>query len=181
MEIELPPNRLSTRQKAPSNATDRTCADCKKSPQVQCLHCSKQVCISCAQKHIDLASEQVNVAQHLLNEKISILDRLSATAKELVDMERNKIIKQADVQRARALDSIDQLVEHHKERIKSKNSKLNQLPLDAIPTYIQDMADEFQYINEGNTQWLRVITEPPTIHVEDSNQGTRRQNIPRKY
>ena len=121
--------------------------------------------MGCAQRHVDLATEQVDVAQHLLNEKMSILDRLSAAAKERVNVERNRILQQTDTERAKALERIDQLVEQHTKQIKVKNSKLGQLPLDAIPAYIQDMTDELEYINESNNQLLQVVSAMPTINV----------------
>lgn len=126
--------------------------------------------MGCAQRHVDLATEQVDVAQHLLNEKMSILDRLSAAAKERVNVERNRILQQADTERAKALERIDQLVEQHTKQIKAKNSKLDQLPLDAIPAYIQDMTDELEYIDEGNNQLLQVASGMPTINVIDSHR-----------
>ena len=88
-----------------------------------------------------------------------------------LNMKRKNIVNQADIELAKALDRIDLLVEHHKNQIRTKNSKLDQLPLDVIPTYIQEMTEEFQYINQSNESFLRVVAELPTINVEDPYQS----------
>jgi hypothetical protein len=78
---------------------------------MQCFHCSKEVCLICAQKHITLVTEQIDDAQKTINDKISILERLAAAAKERVNAERDKIIQQADIQRDEGFLQIDQLLE----------------------------------------------------------------------
>ncbi len=133
---------------------------------MQCLHCSKQVCMVCAQKHVVLSAEQVDVAQHALDDKMSILDRLSAAAKERVNAERDKIIQQADTERDQALVQIDQLLEQQKKQIQDKSTQLSQLSLGKISSYIQRMTSEMEDINEGNDQLFCVTCTPPTIQVQ---------------
>ncbi|CAF4772272.1 unnamed protein product [Rotaria sp. Silwood2] len=133
---------------------------------MQCLHCSKHVCIDCAQKHVALVTQQIDIAQHVLNDKISIIDRLSASAKELVNTERTRIIKPTDTQRHQAFGQIDQIAAQQKEQIRNKGVPLNELPLDEIPSYIQRMTKEMEYLNETNNKLFRIDTTLPKIQVQ---------------
>ncbi len=132
---------------------------------MQCLHCSKHVCMECAQKHVALATEQIEIAQHVLNDKMSIIDRLSAAAKERVNADRNKIIKQADIERDQAFAQIDQLAAEQKNQIRNKSTHLSELSLDEIPSFIQHMTSEMDHINEANNHLFRVNTVLPKIQV----------------
>jgi hypothetical protein len=133
---------------------------------MQCLHCSKHVCMECAQKHVALATEQVDVAQHVLNDKMSIIDHLSAAAKERVDADRNKIIEQADTERDQAYAQIDQFAQQQKKQIKDKNTQLSELSLDEIPSFIQSMTSEMEYLNEANNKLFHINSTWPKIQVQ---------------
>ncbi len=122
--------------------------------------------MDCAQKHVALAAEQVDVAQHTLDDKISILDRLSAAAKERVTAEHDKIIQQADTERDQAFVQIDQLLEQQKKQIQDKSTQLNQLSFDKISSYVQCMTSEMEEINEDNDQLFCVTCTPPKIQVQ---------------
>ncbi len=159
-----------------SEKPGRKCADCKKPPQMQCLHCSKNVCMECAQKHVALANEQIDVAQHVLNDKISVIDRLSAAAKEQVNADRNKIIKQADIERDQAFVQIDRIAEQQKKHIRDKNAQLSELPLDEITSFVQRMTDEMEYVNEANKELFLISSSLPKIQVQQ-----RRSNYKEDY
>ncbi len=133
---------------------------------MQCLHCSKQICMDCAPKHVALATEQVNVAQHALNDKMSILDRLSTAAKERVNAEHDRIIQQAGTERDQALVQIDQLLEQQKKQIQDKSTELSQLSLNKISSYIQRMTSEMEGLNENNDQLFCVTGTSPKIQVQ---------------
>jgi hypothetical protein len=133
---------------------------------MQCLHCSKNVCMECAQKHVTLANEQIDVAQHLLNDKMSIIDRLSAAAKERVSADCNRIIKQADIERDQAFVQIDQIAEQQKKHLRDKNTQLSELPLDEIPSFIELMTSEMEHLNETSNQLFRINTIFPKIQIK---------------
>jgi hypothetical protein len=133
---------------------------------MQCLHCSKHVCIECAPKHIALATEQISAAQDILNDKITILDQLSNAAKERVNAERDKIIQQVDTERDQACVQIDELHEQQKKQIQDKSTQLNQLPLDKISSYIQRMTNEMEDLTECNDQLFCVTCTSPKIQVQ---------------
>jgi hypothetical protein len=122
--------------------------------------------MDCAQKHVALANQQVDAAQHVFNDKIGILDRLSAAAKACIKAEHNKIIKQADTERDQAFAQIDQFLEQQKKQIRDKNTRLSQLPLDEIPSHIQRVTREMEYINEENKQLFSVTCTSPRIQVQ---------------
>ncbi len=147
------------------------CADCKKPPHMQCLHCSKHVCMECAQKHVALANEQVDVAQHMLNDKMSVIDRLSAAAKDRVNADHNNIIKRADAERDQAFAKIDQIAQQQKKRIRDKNAQLTELALDKIPWFIQLMTTEMENVNEANDRLFRIHSTLPNIQVQHE-EGT---------
>jgi hypothetical protein len=133
---------------------------------MQCLHCSKEVCLICAQKHVNLVTEQVDNAQKTINDKISILERLAAAAKERVNEEREKIIQQADIQRDEGFAQIDQLLEQQKKHLQDKSNQLNQLSLDKISLSIQRVTNEIEDINEDNDQLFYVTLIPPKIQIQ---------------
>lgn len=133
---------------------------------MQCLHCSKHLCMDCAQKHVALGTEQIDIAQHVLNDKISIIDRLSAAAKECVNAECNRIIKQADIERDQAFVQIDQIAEQQKKQIRDKNTQLSELPLDEITSFVQLMTSDLECLNEGNNQLFRINSTLPKIQVQ---------------
>ncbi len=149
-----------------SQKSVRRCSDCKKPPHMQCLHCSKYVCMECGQKHVALANEQVEVAQHVLNDKMSIIDRLSAAAKERVNADRNRLMKQVDTEREQAFVQIDQIAELQKKQIRDKHAQLSELPLDEIPSFIQHMTNEMEYVNETNNQLFSINSTLPKIQVQ---------------
>jgi ABC-type phosphate transport system auxiliary subunit len=122
--------------------------------------------MECGQKHVALANEQVEVAQHVLNDKMSIIDRLSAAAKERVDADRNRIMKQAETEREQAFAKIDQIAELQKKQIRDKHTQLSELPLDEIPSFIQHMTNEMEYVSETNNRLFRVNSTLPKIQVE---------------
>ncbi len=140
---------------------------------MQCLHCSKNVCMECAQKHVGLANEQIDVAQHVLNDKISVIDRLSAAAKEQVNADRNKIIKQADIERDQAFVQIDQIAKQQKKHIRDKNAQLSELPLDEITSFVQRMTDEMEYINEANKELFLIRSSLPKIQVQQRRSNDK--------
>lgn len=136
---------------------------------MQCLHCSKQVCMDCAQKHVNLATEQIDVAQHVLNDKISIIDRLSAAAKERVNADRDRIVKQADIQKMQAFTQIDQIAEQQKKNIRDKHAQLSELPLDEISPFIEHMTTEMEYLHENSNQLFPINTVMPKIQVQEQH------------
>ncbi|CAF0848445.1 unnamed protein product [Rotaria sordida] len=152
----------------------RKCTDCKKPPHMQCLHCSKHVCIDCGQKHVALGIQQIDVAQHVLNDKMNIVDRLSASAKERVDAECTRILKQVDTQRDQAFAQIDQIVAQQKEQIRNKGVTLNELPLDEISSYIQRMTKEMEDPNETNNQLFHIDITLPKIQVRQQLSTARK-------
>ncbi|UJR19959.1 hypothetical protein I4U23_023091 [Adineta vaga] len=127
---------------------------------MQCLHCSKQVCIDCAQKHVELSNQQIEAAKQVLANKINVLDRLVVAAKERVKIEREKIIQQADTERDRAFIQIDELYEQQKKQLQDKSTEMHQLGLDKISSYIQRMTNEIEDLNEDNQQLFCVIGTP---------------------
>ena len=134
---------------------------------MQCLHCSKPVCMDCAQKHVALATEQIDVAQHALNDKISIVDRLSAVAKERVNADRDRIVKQADIEREQAFARIDHISEQQKKHIRNKHTQLSELPLDEINPFIERMTTELKYLHENNSELFPVNSVMPKIQVQE--------------
>jgi hypothetical protein len=132
--------------------------------------------MECAQKHVALANEQIDVAQHVLNDKISVIDRLSAAAKEQVNADRNKIIKQADIERDQAFVQIDRIAEQQKKHIRDKNAQLSELPLDEITSFVQRMTDEMEYVNEANKELFLISSSLPKIQVQQ-----RRSNYKEDY
>jgi hypothetical protein len=122
--------------------------------------------MECAQKHVALATQQIDAAQYVLNDKMSIIDRLSAAAKERVNADRNKIIKQADTERDQAFVQIDQIAEQQKKQIRDKSAQLSELPLDEIPSFIQLMTSEMEYINEAKDQLFPIDITLPKIQVQ---------------
>jgi hypothetical protein len=150
------------------STTNRQCVDCKKAPQMQCLHCSKYVCMECAQKHVARANEQANVVLDILNNKLNILDRLSAEAKERVTTERNRIIHRAETEQKQASTQIDKLLEQYKTQVREKNTQLSQQSLDKIPTFIEQMTRDLDYILETNQQLFSPVTIMSKIHVQHS-------------
>ncbi len=149
-----------------SPETVRTCVDCTKPSQVQCLHCSKEICLICAQKHVTLVTEQIDDAQKTINDKINILEQLAATAKERVNAEREKIIQQADIQRDEGFLQIDQLLEQQKKHLQDKSSQLSQLSLDKVSLSIQRITNEIENLNEDNDQLFDVQCIPPKIQIQ---------------
>lgn len=137
---------------------------------MQCLHCSQQVCMDCAQKHVNLATEQIDVAQHVLNDKISIIDRLSAAAKERVNADRDQIVRQADIEKMQAFAKIDQMVEQQKKTIRDKHGQLTELPLDEIAPFIERMTTEMEYLHESK-QLFEINTVMPKIQVQDQRNN----------
>jgi hypothetical protein len=142
------------------------CVDCKKMPHMQCLHCSEQVCLDCAKEHVALATKQVDIAQQALDDKMSILDRLAAGAKERVNVECDKIKQGVDIERDQAFVQIDQLLEQQKKQIQDKSNELSQLSLDKISSYIERMTSEMEILNEDNDQLFCVTCTPPKIQIQ---------------
>ena len=134
---------------------------------MQCLHCSKHVCMDCAQKHVALATEQIDVAQHALNDKISIVDRLSAVAKERVNADHDRIVKQADIEREQAFARIDHISQQQKKHIRNKHTQLSELPLDEINPFIERMTTELKYLHENNSELFPVNSVMPKIQVQE--------------
>ena len=96
----------------------------------------------CAQKHVDLVNGKIETVQHALNEKLSSIDRLSTLAKEHINAERVRIIEQADIERDKALIQIDEIAEQQRKQILSISTQLNELALDEISSFIQQMTNE---------------------------------------
>jgi hypothetical protein len=71
--------------------------------------------LNCAQKHVALATGQVNNAQHLLDDKMGALGRLSTAVKERGDVEYKRILKQAETERNQAFSHINQMMEQQKK------------------------------------------------------------------
>jgi hypothetical protein len=111
----------------------------------------------------------VEVAQNMLNDKMGIIDRLSATAKERVNTDRDRIIKTADTERDQAFAKIDQIAEQRKKQIRDKHIELNDLSLDEIPSFIQHMTDQMEYVKETNNQLFLITSTMPKIQVQQSD------------
>jgi len=105
--------------------------------------------LNCAQKHVALATGQVNSAQHLLDDKMSKLGRLSTAVKERVDVEYKRILKQAEAEQNQAFAHIDQMIEQLKKQICDKSTQLKQLPLNEISVFVQGMTSNI-YSSEYN-------------------------------
>jgi hypothetical protein len=114
--------------------------------------------LNCAQKHVALATGQVNSAQHLLDDKMSTLGRLSIAVKERVDVEYKRILKQAEAERNQAFAHIDQMIEQLKKPICDKSTRLKQLPLNEISAFAQGMASKMKYIHEDKSHLFGVST-----------------------
>ncbi len=133
---------------------------------MQCLHCSKEVCLICAEKHVILVTEQIDDAKKTINDKISLLEPLAAAAKERFNAEREKIIQQADIQRDEGFLQIDQLLEQQKKHLQDKSSQLSQLSLDKVSLSIQRITNEIENLNEDNDQLFDVQCIPPKIQIQ---------------
>jgi hypothetical protein len=133
---------------------------------MQCLHCSKEVCLICAEKHVILVTEQIDDAKKTINDKISLLEPLAAAAKERFNAEREKIIQQADIQRDEGFLQIDQLLEQQKKHLQDKSSQLSQLSLDRISLSIQRITNEIEHLNEDNDQLFHITCTPPKIQIQ---------------
>lgn len=133
---------------------------------MQCLHCSKEVCLICAQNHVTLVAEQINNAQKTIDEKINILERLAVAAKERVNVERDRIIQQADIQRDQGFTQIDQLFEQHKKYLQDESIQLSQLSMDEVSLSIQRITSEIEHLTEDNDQLFDVKCTPPKIEIQ---------------
>lgn len=133
---------------------------------MQCLHCSNLVCMDCAQKHVDLANQTLMEVQHVLNDKINVIDRLAVAAKERVNADRNKIVELADVERDRALIQIDQLAEQQKTQIRDKCAELHETSLDQIPSVSQSTINAMKHLDESNAQLFQITSTWPKIVVQ---------------
>lgn len=132
--------------------------------------------MECAHKHVIQATEEIDAAEKILRNKLTILDRLAAVAKERVNVERDKIIEQADTERDQALIQIDELHEQLKRQIQDKNTRLHQLPLDRVSSFITSMTHETEELNENNEQLFYVICTPSKIQVQQKNSLSRNTN-----
>ena len=121
--------------------------------------------MECAQKHVALVTQQVDIAQQILNDKINIIDNLSASAKKRVNAEHNRIIAQANAEREQAYTQIEQIAAQQKEQIQNTNGQLNELPLDEVSDFIQSMTDKMEYINETNNHLFSIETTLPKIYI----------------
>ncbi len=71
--------------------------------------------LNCAQNMSLWLLGQVNSTQHLLDDKMSTLSRLSSAVKERVDVEYKRILKQPEAERNQAFAPIDQMMEQQKK------------------------------------------------------------------
>lgn len=142
------------------------CADCPSTPQMQCLHCSKEICMECAQQHVAQSAEEIAAAKQVLITKASVLNQLAVAAKERVQIEREKIIRQADSVRDQAWLQIDELHELLKKQLEEKYIRLDQLSLDQVSPFIERMAEEMEDFEEDNEDFFHVHTTPAKIEIE---------------
>ncbi len=104
---------MSQRQQ---NLPNRNCNECKKKPpQVQCLHCSQNVCLECAQKHVNLVAQESDGAMQLVNEKLDVLDRIAANTRQKIMAERDKIVQKVDAERDRSFTLLAQMIDEEKQ------------------------------------------------------------------
>jgi hypothetical protein len=138
--------------------------------QVQCLHCSEHVCLECAQKHVNLVAQESDGAMHLLNEKLDVLDRIATNTRQKIVAERDKIVKQADVERDRSFALLAQMIEEEKQQIRNKNKELNELPLNEIPIFIQQLKSDVQHLIDKNDSFFVVNSSAPQITLNRQNE-----------
>ncbi len=138
--------------------------------QVQCLHCSEHVCLECAQKHVNLVAQESDGAVHLLNEKLDVLDRIAVNTRQKIVAERDKIVKQADVERDRSFALLAQMIEEEKQQIRNKNKELNELPLNEIPIFIQQLKSDVQHLIDKNDSFFVVNSSVPQITLSRQNE-----------
>ncbi|CAF1296406.1 unnamed protein product [Didymodactylos carnosus] len=143
---------------------NRTCTDCKRAPQMQCLHCSNYVCMDCAQKHVASVNNQINVAQHLFNTKIHLLDQLRENSKKGLDKEYEKMIKQLITERDRCEREIDHLIETEKQQIAQNSKTLLDIPLNEVPAYIDQLSTKLSKLNE-KTDFVKIASVPGQLQI----------------
>ena len=130
---------------------------------MQCLHCSKLVCMECVQIHIAQANESVEGVQDYLNKKMAVVEHLSVLAKERVEDERRGMMEQVDTQCNQALLRIDEIAEEQKKTIREKNKRVLNLPLNEIHSVTRRIIDEMQYLREGDDQVFQIVSTLPTV------------------
>lgn len=179
--MDLPNSRITQRPinrqvDSPSNASNRNCTECKKKPpQVQCLHCSEQVCLECAQKHVNLVGEESDAVTHLLNEKLDVLDRIAVNTRQKISAEHNKIVERANAERDQSFVLLAQMIEEEKQQLWNKNTQLNELPLNEIPTFIQRLKSDLRYLTDKNNRLFNVSNTAPKIVLQRHNQRYNKQ------
>ncbi|UJR29035.1 hypothetical protein I4U23_010250 [Adineta vaga] len=149
-----------------SEKPTRKCTDCKKPSQLKCLHCSNSICLVCAQKHVALSDGQIDAAQNMLNEKMSIIHRLAAAAKQRVNADCDQIALQIDIEREQAFAQIDQIAEEKRKEIRNRSARLAELSSDEISSYVQSITSKMNYINDTDYQLLHIESTPPKIQVK---------------
>lgn len=146
------------------NSPNRNCFECKaKSPQVQCLHCFQQVCLECAQKHVNLVAQENDGAVHFLNEKLNVLDRIATVTRQRIEAEHNEIVQEADAERDRAFTLLAQMIEVEKQQVSNKKQQLNELPLNEILKFIQKVKSDVQYLTDQNDNLFSINSTTPQI------------------
>jgi hypothetical protein len=126
--------------------------------------------LECAQKHVNLVAQESDGAVHLLNEKLDVLDRIAVNTRQKIVAERDKIVKQADVERDRSFALLAQMIEEEKQQIRNKNKELNELPLNEIPIFIQQLKSDVQHLIDKNDSFFVVNSSVPQITLSRQNE-----------
>ena len=138
---------------------------CKRPPQVQCFHCSKPVCIECAQNHATQTQQQIDGVQDLVNQKLEVLDRIAKARQQNILAEYNKVLQQAGVARDRAITQLNQLIDQEKQEVRKMNQKFQELRPDQVPAQIQKVTTNVKHLTDNNTVLFCVSSSPPDINV----------------
>lgn len=116
-------------------------------------------------RHVDLATHEVDVAHRFMNEKLTLLDQIAFSGKEMVNLKYEILLKEVEAQRIAALDAIDDWIIQQKTKIHEKSNELAKLPLDSIGNHIKRMRSDLAYIEMKSNQVLMVSSESPRISI----------------
>ncbi|CAF1263706.1 unnamed protein product [Didymodactylos carnosus] len=135
--------KLESPRQSPS-----TCVSCEKPRQVQCLHCSKFVCLNCAQKHIENVNNQIDDAQNLFNSKTDILDRIHEQTKADIEASFKSNVDKAQEKKNRHYSQLSQMIENKKQMINESSKILMNSPVDKVEQFIRQTTWELNKLNE---------------------------------
>ena len=176
--------RWNTPSPPPSkqSSSNRNCNECHKKPQqVQCLHCSQPVCVECAQKHVNSATDESETIVHLLNEKLDVLDRIAINTRQRIIAERDKIVQKADAERDRSFKLLAEMVEKEKQKLRDKNKELSELPLNERPTFIQSIKSDVQHLTDKDNTLFNISSKMPQIALTETASNSRNKFVPLFY